>query len=318
MYCLRACIPSLSADGPRLQSPSPTFRQPDAPRIASTILPKQGDLSADDANLSAPSVHNTDFFRKFADMISKAKVKFIKSLRLKKNREQARLFIAEGHKVVGELLASGCAHTIVATQEWLSAHSAPPTNELVAVDEEELRKVSLLQHPQQVLALFPFFDDAASDAVDTTSLSLMLDGVQDPGNLGTIIRIADWFGIGNIYCSTETADVYNPKVVQATMGSIARVRLHYGDLEAMLDRLPTDFPVYGTILNGNDIYHEPLSSHGLIIMGNEGNGISDEIGKRVGHRLQIPSYAEGRATAESLNVAVATAITCAEFRRRNS
>ena len=251
-------------------------------------------------------------------MISKAKVKFIKSLRLKKNREQARLFIAEGHKVVGELLASGCAHTIVATQEWLSAHSAPPTNELVAVDEEELRKVSLLQHPQQVLALFPFFDDAASDTVDTTSLSLMLDGVQDPGNLGTIIRIADWFGIGNIYCSTETADVYNPKVVQATMGSIARVRLHYGDLEAMLDRLPTDFPVYGTMLDGNDIYREPLSSHGLIIMGNEGNGISDEIGKRVGHRLQIPSYAEGRATAESLNVAVATAITCAEFRRRNS
>lgn len=318
MYCLRTCIPSLSTDGPRLQSPSPTFRRSDAPRIASTILPKQGDLSADDANLSAPSVHNTDFFRKFANMISKAKVKFIKSLRLKKNREQARLFIAEGHKVVGELLASGCAHTIVATQEWLSAHPAPPTNELIAIDEEELRKVSLLQHPQQVLALFPFFDDAASDAVDTTSLSLMLDGVQDPGNLGTIIRIADWFGIGNIYCSTETADVYNPKVVQATMGSIARVRLHYGDLEAMLDRLPTDFPVYGTMLDGNDIYREPLSSHGLIIMGNEGNGISDEIGKRVGHRLQIPSYAEGCATAESLNVAVATAITCAEFRRRNS
>ena len=250
-------------------------------------------------------------------MISKAKVKFIKSLRLKKNREQARLFIAEGHKVVGELLALGCAHTIVATQEWLSAHPTPPTNELVAVDEEELRKVSLLQHPQQVLALFPFFD-AADVSVDTTSLSLMLDGVQDPGNLGTIIRIADWFGIGNIYCSTETADVYNPKVVQATMGSIARVRLHYGDLEAMLDRLPTDFPVYGTMLDGNDIYCEPLSSHGLIIMGNEGNGISDEIGKRVGHRLRIPSYAEGRATAESLNVAVATAITCAEFRRRNS
>ena len=243
-------------------------------------------------------------------MISKAKVKFIKSLRLKKNREQARLFIAEGHKVVGELLASGCAHTIVATQEWLSAHPAPPTNELIAVDEEELRKVSLLQHPQQVLALFPFFDDAASDVVDTTSLSLMLDGVQDPGNLGAIVRTAA--------CSTETADVYNPKVVQATMGSIARVRLHYGDLEAMLDRLPTDFPVYGTMLDGNDIYREPLSSHGLIIMGNEGNGISDEIGKRVGHRLRIPSYAEGRATAESLNVAVATAITCAEFRRRNS
>ena len=159
-------------------------------------------------------------------MISKTKIKFIKSLQLKKNREQTHLFIAEGHKLVEELLAMSQAHTLVATQEWLANHSAPPADEVIEVTSDELRKVSLLQHPQQVLGLFPFF---ASDThtINTSTLSLMLDGIQDPGNLGTIIRIADWFGINDIYCSQETADMYNPKVIQATMGSITRVRLHY-------------------------------------------------------------------------------------------
>ena len=199
-------------------------------------------------------------------MISKTKIKFIKSLQLKKNREQTRLFIAEGHKLVEELLAMSRAHTLVATQEWLANHSAPPADEVIEVTSDELRKVSLLQHPQQVLGLFPFF---ASDthAINTSTLSLMLDGIQDPGNLGTIIRVADWFGINDIYCSQETADMYNPKVIQATMGSITRVRLHYGALEPMLKQLPAYFPIYGTLLEGNDIYSEQLSAHGLIIMG---------------------------------------------------
>ena len=248
-------------------------------------------------------------------MISKTKIKFIKSLQLKKNREQTRLFIAEGYKVVEDLLATSRAHTLVATQEWLACHPAPPADEVIEVTSDELRKVSLLQHPQQVLGLFPFF---ASDthAINTSTLSLMLDGVQDPGNLGTIIRIADWFGINDIYCSRETADAYNPKVVQATMGSITRVKLHYGTLEPMLKQLPSDFPVYGTLLEGNDIYGEQLSAHGLIIMGNEGNGISAPIRQMVNRPLLIPNYPPDSPTAESLNVAIATAITCAEFRRR--
>ena len=247
-------------------------------------------------------------------MISKAKIKFIKSLQLKKNREQTHLFLAEGYKLVGELLAKQRAHTIVATHEWIENQSCVQANEVIEVTQEELKKVSLLQHPQQVLGVFPFFQ-TGDDTIDVSALTLMLDGVQDPGNLGTIIRIADWFGINDIFCSHETADLYNPKVVQATMGSITRVRLHYVSLVSVLKQLPEDYPIYGTLLEGNNIYNEQLSTNGLIIMGNEGNGISTEIRQLVSHPLRIPNYPPDTATAESLNVAIATAITCAEFRR---
>ena len=172
----------------------------------------------------------------------------------------------------------------------------------------------MLQHPQQVLGVFPFFQ-TGNDTIDVSALTLMLDGVQDPGNLGTIIRIADWFGINDIFCSHETADLYNPKVVQATMGSITRVRLHYVSLVSVLKQLPENYPIYGTLLEGNNIYDGQLSTNGLIIMGNEGNGISTEIRQLVSHPLRIPNYPPDAATAESLNVAIATAITCAEFRR---
>lgn len=145
-------------------------------------------------------------------------------------------------------------------------------------------------------------------------LCLALDGVQDPGNLGTIVRVADWFGIDTILCSHDTADIYNPKVVQATMGSIARVNVIYIDLPVLLDKLPSGFPVYGTLLDGSDIYSSSLTTHGIIVMGNEGNGISQSVRDRVTSRLLIPSFASGD-TAESLNVAIATAIVCSEFRR---
>ncbi len=147
-------------------------------------------------------------------------------------------------------------------------------------------------------------------------LTLVLDGVQDPGNLGTIIRIADWFGIEDIICSKDTVDVYNPKVVQATMGSIARVRVSYMDLKQLFEVLPPTLPVYGTLLEGNNMYSEQLSHNGIIIMGNEGKGISPQIRQFISKGLRIPNYPEGRDTADSLNVAVATAIICAEFRRR--
>ena len=144
---------------------------------------------------------------------------------------------------------------------------------------------------------------------------MALDGVQDPGNVGTIIRIADWFGIDTIYCSPDTADVYNPKVVQATMGSLAHVRIIYTDLIELLKDI--DVPVYGTLLDGENIYQQQLDSRqGIIVMGNEGNGISSEVRKLITHKLLIPNFHEEQETAESLNVAIATAITCSEFRRR--
>ena len=250
-------------------------------------------------------------------MISKNKIKYIHSLELKKNRNKEEVFVAEGHKVVGDLLPLQSPTLIVATTEWLASNSLPQDTEVIEVSEEELRKVSFLQHPQQVLAIFKQQEDPHfASGIDTTQLSLALDGVQDPGNLGTIIRIADWFGIRHIYCSTDTADVYNPKVVQATMGSIARVSVEYGDLNALVSSLDKDMPVYGTFLDGQNIYSQPLEGHGLIIMGNEGKGISPTLAQKVNRRLFIPNYPPGQPTAESLNVAIATAITCAEFRRQ--
>ena len=268
-------------------------------------------------------------------MISKNKIKYIRSLELKKNRNKEGKFVAEGFKVVDDLLALQPADLIVATQEWLHGKHFADQTEVIEVTEEELKKVSFLQHPQQVLAVFrqdtgcnkQDSNNSQEEAkennfgfskINTQELSLALDGVQDPGNLGTIIRIADWFGITHIYCSQDTADVYNPKVVQATMGSIARVKVEYGNLLALVESLPADVPVYGTLLDGDNIYQQQLENRGLIVMGNEGKGISPALAKKVNRRLLIPNFPEGRATADSLNVAIATAITCSEFRRTKS
>ena len=239
-------------------------------------------------------------------MISKNQMKYVRQLELKKFRRREGCFVAEGPKVVGDLIRSGHRpRQLFATMpEWTDAQ---------IVTDDELRKLSFLQHPQQVLAVFPL--PAPADDVPPTpaSLCLALDGIQDPGNLGTIIRIADWFGIDTIYCSEDTVDAWSPKVVQATMGSIARVRMVYTDLVALLRS--TILPVYGTLLDGTDIYHETLTQDGIIVMGNEGNGISPEVRELVTRRLLIPPFRRGD-TAESLNVAIATAITCSEFRRR--
>ena len=250
-------------------------------------------------------------------MLSKAKIKFIHSLELKKNRRQEGVFVAEGPKVVGDLLEMMRPTFLIATSEWMNANRDLQTDEWLEVTDEELAKASFLKHPQQVLATFPIPPSLheVSPEVDTNQLSLMLDGVQDPGNLGTIIRIADWFGINDVYCSQDTADVFNPKVVQATMGSIARVRVHYVDLPELLSHLPEDYPIYGTLLDGENIYETRLQPRGAIIMGNEGKGLSTAIIQRLTHRILIPNYPPNRPTADSLNVAVATAIVCAEFRR---
>jgi TrmH family RNA methyltransferase len=241
-------------------------------------------------------------------MLSKNQIKLIRSLELKKNRKRENLFVAEGPKVVGDLLKAGfLPHSIFSTK---------PHDNAQLITDDELRRISFLQHPQEVLALFEI-SPTSSLQLPPSSLSLALDGIQDPGNLGTIIRLADWFGIDQIVCSEDTVDAWNPKVVQATMGSIARVNINYINLLRYLDAMPADTPVYGTLLDGENIYHQPLTPHGVIVMGNEGNGISPEVRARVTHRLLIPSY-RSVDTAESLNVAIATAITCAEFRRRQS
>lgn len=259
-------------------------------------------------------------------MISKGTIKLIHSLDLKKNRRKEGLFVAEGPKVVGDLMESLSPALLIATEEWIKSNSRrlEPLEtkdghqcRIIDVTDEDLRKASFLMHPQQVIALFPLPCNQCPENADFAGqLILALDGVQDPGNLGTIIRIADWFGIGTILCSNDTADAYNPKVVQATMGSIARVNVIYTDLEQIFDRIGNRIPIYGTLLDGKNIYEQELTPNGIIVMGNEGNGISAQIRRKVTNRLLIPNFSNGD-TAESLNVAIATAITCSEFRRRN-
>ena len=233
-------------------------------------------------------------------MLSKNQIKFVRSLELKKNRKREHLFVAEGPKVVGDLLKAGFRpHSIFSTS---------PRQDGQLVTEEELQRISFLQHPQEVLAVFEI-PDSEHRPINPNGLSLALDGIQDPGNLGTIIRIADWFGIDAIYCSQETADVYNPKVVQATMGSIAHVPITYCNLVELLSKV--ECPI-----DGEDIYQKELQKNGIIVMGNEGNGISQEVRSMITHRLLIPNFSNSKETAESLNVAIATAITCSEFKRR--
>ena len=255
-------------------------------------------------------------------MLSKNKIKYIHSLNSKKFRDAEGLFVAEGPKVIGDIFAHYPSNLIIliATSEWLNGEgqliAAEANCEIIEVTEDELTKASFLCHPQQVLGVFKKLNKHLDTNQLTDKLTIVLDGVQDPGNIGTIIRIADWFGIENVICSRDTADVYNPKVVQATMGSIARVNVTYMNLTEFFASLPTKMPIYGTLLDGKNIYEQELFDIGLIVMGNEGNGISPSIRKFVNCALRIPNYPEGRDTADSLNVAIATSIVCAEFRRR--
>lgn len=248
-------------------------------------------------------------------MISKATIKKIHALDMRKFRRNEQLFVAEGPKLVDELCATMKPVYIAALPEWISENAKIVSGtEYDIVSPDELQRASLQKNPQQVIALFPIPEHRFCTEQLKNELVLMLDGVQDPGNLGTIARIADWFGIRNILCSAETADIYNPKAVQATMGALARVKFHYTDLLQLLSQY--DGPVYGTFLDGENIYGQELSENGIIVMGNEGKGISQGVGEMINRRLYIPNYPIGTQTTESLNVAIATSIVCAEFRRR--
>ena len=235
------------------------------------------------------------------EKISKAQVKLVKSLQQKKFRDELGLFVAEGDKCVGELRKS--FELVHLYREGENA------------TRMEIEQMSGLRAPQGVVGVFkkrPIEDWK----LEIGDLVLALDGIQDPGNLGTIIRTCDWFGIHDIFCSLDTADCYNPKVVQATMGALARVRVHYVDLSAWLKEQSK--PIIGTLLEGKDMYENALPKEGIIVMGNEGNGISQEVRKLITHPIRIPSYPKNAETSESLNVSIATAIVLAEFRRSPS
>lgn len=247
--------------------------------------------------------------------LSKSKLKYIRSLKEKKFRTEYGTFVAEGNKLVNDLLPYMKCRLLVALPGFLSELDVTDIEEVTEVNESQLAQASFLQNPQQVLAVF--HQPEHQETVDINNqLVLALDGIQDPGNLGTIVRLADWYGIKHIFCSHDTADIYNPKVVQATMGALARVIIHYVDLAGFLDS-NKHIPVYGTLLDGRNMYEQDITPHGIIVMGNEGNGIRPDIEKRITKKLYIPDYPGGNTTSESLNVAIATAIVCAEFRRRS-
>ncbi len=247
--------------------------------------------------------------------ISKAKIKFIRSLEQKKQRKELQLFVAEGPKLVDELMGYFDCVLLAATPDWLSLHNHYSADEKIVINQQELKKISALRTPQQVVAVFKQPQYSYEPNILQKELCLALDGVQDPGNLGTIIRLADWFGIEHIFCSQETVDIFNTKTIQASMGGLARVQVHYTDLKELIKQNP-DCPIYGTFLEGEDLYQKELLQTGLIIMGNEGQGISPELTPLVSEKLYIPNYPRNKESAESLNVAIATAIVCAEFRRQ--
>lgn len=248
-------------------------------------------------------------------MLSKAKIKWIKSLGERKFRQELQLFVAEGPKLVGELLRVYRPVYVAGVDAWMQEQRGMLSDvEADVVTPEELQRASFLRAPQGVLAVFPIPHATLDVQLAQHELMLALDGVQDPGNMGTIVRLAGWFGIRHIVCSLDTADIYNPKAVQATMGALSQVQVHYTDLPRFLQS--ANAPIYGTFLDGENMYAKELKQNGIIVMGNEGKGISAAVGALVNERLFIPPYPADAQPTDSLNVAMATGIICSEFRRR--
>ena len=245
--------------------------------------------------------------------MTKAEIQFVRSLADKRTRDTEHLFVAEGFKLVDEIRNSELnIRNIYTTRDDISGR------DVVRIEKREMERISQLNTASDILAVVE--QPRYKLALDSLKgkLTLALDGVQNPGNMGTIIRLADWFGVKRVICSKECADLYNPKVVQATMGALLRVKVHYVDnLSALLNEARTEgLAIYGTLLDGNNIYHEKLSPEGIIVMGNEGRGLSEECRNTLSHKLFIPPYPADAPTSESLNVAMATGIILAEFRRK--
>ena len=256
-------------------------------------------------------------------MLSRNDIKHIQSLRQKKFRDLHRQFVAEGSKLVLEI-AEGPFRVInvYALGGWLEKHELVLREKKILfteVTEEEMERITALSSPAPSLALAEIPEANCLPVPPVHELVLALDDIRDPGNLGTIIRIADWFGIRCVVCSEQTVDLFNPKVIQATMGSVARVRVDYCNLPDFLSSMDAITKIYGTFPEGENIYHKQLEPEGIILIGNESSGISEEVASHVTDRISIPSWSPGDRRddhAESLNASVATAIVCAEFRRR--
>lgn len=243
--------------------------------------------------------------------MTKAEIQFVRSLADKRTRDAEGLFLAEGEKLISEILAS----QLPIRKIYSLRNDFGGRAEMVSV--KEMERLSQLKTASQCIAVVEKPRWRTPATADAGRLSLALDGVQNPGNMGTIIRLADWFGVEDIFCSEECADCFNPKVVQATMGAILRVRVHYVDLAALLERTAAEgTPIYGTMLDGENLYSSEFEPRGVIVMGNEGQGVGEACQRHFSHRLLIPAYPADRQGSESLNVAMATGIICAEFRRR--
>ncbi len=248
--------------------------------------------------------------------LTKNIIKFIYSLGQKKNRVESGCFVVEGTKAVRDTWDYFDCRMIVATNSWYEqfGHSGH-LDKIYIATKSQMERVSQFSNPSDVVAVYEMPQYELDMKEIESGLNIILDNVQDPGNMGTIMRVADWFGVRNIICSDTTVDMFNHKVIQATMGAISRVKVHYVDLERFLER-DWGLPVYGTYLDGENIYEKQLSDKGFIIFGNEGRGISPKLAEFVTDRLLIPSYPKDCETSESLNVSIATAITLSEFRRK--
>jgi len=258
-------------------------------------------------------------------MISNNQIKLFSSLRNKKYREIHHKFLAEGEKIVLEILHSSSRifdiQCLIATNEFIKVHGSEVlknVQEIYEVSAAVLDKISSLNTPNQAILVCGIPDHSPDFPEISEGISLFLDDIRDPGNLGTIMRTADWFGIRHIFCTRESVDVFNPKVVQSTMGSLCRVKVYYIETSALLKevRKIESFPLIGTVLDGDNIYTSLLPSRGIIVLGNESQGISQKLKEALNFRLLIQSYGNNSETSESLNVASAAAIVIAEFRRR--
>jgi len=253
-------------------------------------------------------------------MLSKNQISHIRSLHQKKYRDELNLFIAEGEKVVSELETSHFKiHSVYTTQDGAYSKLVANAGKAYSVElikDSELEKISALTTPQGVLGVAEIPKPSLVSEINTKQLILVLDEIKDPGNLGTIIRIADWFGFEDIVCSENSADAFSPKVVQAAMGSLFRMNVFYADLPAFLNQVAVadKLPVYGTLLKGENIYKANLNKRGCIVVGNESKGISAAVLPFITDKISIPSFSKGKT--DSLNAAMAAAIVCSEFRRR--
>lgn len=248
-------------------------------------------------------------------MISKNKIKLFNSLKIRKYRKKHSLFVAEGQKIIKDILKTGIKASYIASFTDVFNDNNLYKYEFIETNESDIKKISNLKTPTDSVAIFemPTFEINYSNLKN--ELSIFCDNIQNPGNLGTIIRTADWFGIDNIFCTIDTVDVYNPKVIQASMGAIARVKIHYIKTENFFNEIDENLIVYGTFLEGNNIYKTNLNKNGIIVIGNEGSGISKEVEKFITKRIHIPNYSNNINKSESLNASIATAIVCAEFKR---